>query len=84
MQRYIESPYLIEKRKMHLRLYVVVREIDPLRIPLFEDGLALLAGQPYSDNPMSEAMSTSTSPTLLCQKALPKTQRRTHICGQPS
>ena len=51
VQRYIESPYLIENRKMHLRLYVVVREIDPLRILLFEDGLALLAGQPYSDNP---------------------------------
>ena len=40
--------YLIEGRKVHLRLYVVLRDVDPLRVFLFKDGLALFASEVYS------------------------------------
>ena len=50
VQRYIEKPYLIEGRKVHLRLYVVVRDVDPLKIFVFKDGLALFASEVYSDD----------------------------------
>ena len=35
IQRYVRRPYLLEQRKLHLRLYVVVHELDPLRVLLF-------------------------------------------------
>jgi hypothetical protein len=42
------SRYLVEGRKLHLRLYVVVRDVEPLRVFLFKDGLALFASEVYS------------------------------------
>jgi hypothetical protein len=50
VQRYIEKPYLIEGRKVHLRLYVVLRDVEPLKVFVFKDGLALFASEVYSDD----------------------------------
>ena len=36
VQRYIERPYLIEGRKLHLRLYVVLRDVDPVSTASFK------------------------------------------------
>ena len=51
VQRYIADPYLIEQRKVHLRLYLVIAEVAPLRLLLFKDGLALFASEEYDTNP---------------------------------
>ena len=32
LQRYISSAYLIDGRKVHLRLYLAITELEPLRL----------------------------------------------------
>ncbi|UJR26634.1 hypothetical protein I4U23_007952 [Adineta vaga] len=48
VQRYIANPYLINGHKFDMRLYVYVPSHDPLRIYLFDDGLARFASRKYS------------------------------------
>ncbi|KAK4873639.1 hypothetical protein RN001_012999 [Aquatica leii] len=50
VQQYISNPYLINKSKFDLRLYVLVTSFDPLRIYLYPDGLVRFASVPYSDD----------------------------------
>ena len=47
------SRYLVEGRKVHLRLYVAVAELEPLRILMFGDGLVLFANAPYTTDAAS-------------------------------
>lgn len=48
VQDYISNPYLINRSKFDLRLYVLVTSFDPLRIYLYPDGLVRFASVPYS------------------------------------
>jgi len=48
VQRYIAKPYLINRTKFDLRLYVLLTSIHPLRIYLYNDGLVRFASKPYS------------------------------------
>jgi glutathione synthase/RimK-type ligase-like ATP-grasp enzyme len=40
VQRYIENPYLIDKKKFDFRIYVVIKGIDPVEAYLCDEGLA--------------------------------------------
>jgi hypothetical protein len=49
VQIYIEKPYLMEKMKFDLRLYVLVTGTNPLRVYLSKEGLARLSTKMYDE-----------------------------------
>ncbi|XP_033639693.1 tubulin polyglutamylase TTLL4-like isoform X1 [Asterias rubens] len=48
VQRYLAKPFLINGSKFDLRIYVYVKSYDPLRIYIFQDGLARFATMKYN------------------------------------
>lgn len=46
-QQYIENPYLLDGLKFDLRIYVLLYGVSPLKIYLFDEGLARFATVPY-------------------------------------
>lgn len=50
VQKYLGRPYLINDSKFDMRIYVYVSSYDPLRIYIFEDGLARFASMKYVEN----------------------------------
>ena len=49
MQHYIDKPFLMEKMKFDLRLYVLVLGVEPLRVFLSKEGLARLSTKTYEE-----------------------------------
>ena len=49
-QRYIINPLLVNGRKFHLRLYLLITNMQPLRALLHREGLVLFAANNYSYN----------------------------------
>lgn len=47
MSDYIKNPFLINDLKFDLRIYVAITGIDPLKIYIYEEGLARFATEPY-------------------------------------
>ncbi|KAK3588044.1 hypothetical protein CHS0354_012090 [Potamilus streckersoni] len=50
VQRYLSRPYLINDSKFDMRVYVYVSCYDPLRLYVYEDGLARFASMKYSSS----------------------------------
>jgi hypothetical protein len=48
VQRYIENPYVFDKKKFDLRLYVVIKGVDPLEAYLCDEGLARFCTSNYA------------------------------------
>ncbi|CAG9323870.1 unnamed protein product [Blepharisma stoltei] len=48
ISQYIENPLLINDLKFDMRIYVLVTCYEPLRIYVYEEGLARFASEPYS------------------------------------
>ena len=48
-QDYISNPLLIDGLKFDLRIYVLLYGINPMRIYIFEEGLARFATIPYQE-----------------------------------
>lgn len=52
-QRYISNPLLLDGRKFHMRLYLVITNLHPLRALVHREGLVLLAATNYTTDPSS-------------------------------
>ena len=52
-QKYIANPFLVFGRKFHLRLYLVITNLLPLRILLHKEGLVLFASMNYTEDASS-------------------------------
>lgn len=61
VQEYLEDPYLLNGRKMDLRLYVCVTSYDPLIIYLHEEGLVRLAADTYAAEPNHDSDNLNTT-----------------------
>ncbi|XP_049639693.1 tubulin polyglutamylase TTLL13 [Suncus etruscus] len=48
-QQYIAKPFLINGLKFDMRIYVLITSCDPLRVFMYEEGLARFATMPYKE-----------------------------------
>ena len=47
---YVSKPLLVDGYKFDLRIYVALTSINPLRVYIYEDGLARFATQKYNQS----------------------------------
>lgn len=66
VQRYLDRPYLIDGHKFHIRLYVLVTSVAPLRAYVYREGIVRIAPEPYglSDEDLRHAAAHITNTAL--------------------
>jgi len=47
VQKYVENPFLIDKKKFDVRIYVVIKGVDPVEAYICEEGLARFCTHNY-------------------------------------
>jgi hypothetical protein len=57
VQEYIDKPLLLDGYKCHLRLYVLITSVDPLRCFVYKDGMFHSASEKYLTPAESNAVS---------------------------
>lgn len=77
VSRYISNPYLINKHKFDIRLYVAVTSFDPLRVYVHKQGLVRFAAEPYQVG----SQTLSNSFIHLTNYAINKKSAR-YVCNQ--
>ena len=50
ISKYISNPLLVNNHKFDLRIYVLVTSVDPLRIYIYNEGIARFAAHPYNNS----------------------------------
>lgn len=48
VQEYIKNPFLLDGLKFDFRIYVLIKNLDPLKIFMYPEGLARFATVPYA------------------------------------
>ena len=61
VSRYIPNPLLINDLKFDLRIYVLISSFDPLRIYIYDEGLARFACETYNPNNKNNRFSHLTN-----------------------
>ena len=51
VQAYIDRPYLVQGKKSHIRLYLLITSVEPLRAYLWRNGIVRFAPEPYRPAP---------------------------------
>ena len=51
VQGYLANPYLVKGNKAHLRLYLLITSVAPLRAYLWGDGIVRIAPEPFRESP---------------------------------
>ena len=66
VQRYLHRPYLFDGHKFHVRLYVLVTAVAPLRAYLYHEGIVRIAPEAYglSDESLSRPAAHVTNTAL--------------------
>lgn len=59
------QPFLIDGLKFDMRVYVLITSCDPLRIFMYEEGLARFATTPYMEPSHNNLVSTRLAPPSL-------------------
>lgn len=71
MQRYVENPLLVQSKKFDIRLYIVIKGVDPIEAYLFEEGLArfcTVSKAIFYDVTCMKAFGIQQTPQALCMK----------------
>lgn len=67
VQEYIQKPLLIDKLKFDIRLYVLIKSMEPLEIYIAKEGLTRFCTEPYQ---------VVTLPVLRASKANPPADKK--------
>ena len=56
VSKYIERPYLINRKKFDIRMYVLVESFSPLKVWTHRDGFARFSNEPYTVDNIKDAI----------------------------
>ncbi|KAI9201853.1 tubulin-tyrosine ligase family-domain-containing protein [Polychytrium aggregatum] len=59
VSRYIREPFLIDKKKFDLRIYVLITSFEPLRLYIYREGIVRFASEPVNKKNKSQKGTTA-------------------------